>query len=81
MDTKITEIIPDNTPEWAIKAMAEGQLFNEIVRREKNTVCVPLEPTEEMCAAALDLNQGTRGNYVSHADIYKAMIKASRENT
>lgn len=24
---KITEIIPDDLPEWAIKAMAEGQLF------------------------------------------------------
>ena len=25
--TKIIEIIPDDLPEWAIEAMAEGQLF------------------------------------------------------
>ncbi len=34
MDTKITEIIPDDLPEWAIEAMARGQLFHEIVKRE-----------------------------------------------
>ena len=26
--SEITEIIPDDLPDWAIKAMAEGQLFN-----------------------------------------------------
>lgn len=25
---KLTEIIPDDLPEWAIEAMANGQLFN-----------------------------------------------------
>ena len=25
--TKITEIIPDNLPDWAIEAMSDGQLF------------------------------------------------------
>ena len=31
--SKITEIIPDNLPEWAIEAMANGQLFNEMLNR------------------------------------------------
>ena len=31
----ITEIIPDDLPEWMIKAMAEGQLFNTIIERDK----------------------------------------------
>ena len=57
MDTKITEIIPDNLPEWAIKAMAEWQLFNEIVRREQgNTVVVPVEKLLELRDAGLKGN-------------------------
>ena len=32
--THITEIIPDDAPEWAIKAMAEGQLFRVCFDRE-----------------------------------------------
>ena len=31
----ITEIIPDDAPEWAIKAMAEGQLFRTCFERDK----------------------------------------------
>ena len=30
---KITEIIPDNLPGWAIKAMAQGQLFITMLKR------------------------------------------------
>lgn len=30
----ITEIIPDDIPEWAKDAMDRGQLFNEMVQRE-----------------------------------------------
>lgn len=41
--TNITEIIPDNMPEWMIKAMADGQLFNEVIKRveqqEKECIC------------------------------------------
>ncbi len=33
--TKITEMIPNNMPEWAWKAMKEGQLFNEVFKRIK----------------------------------------------
>jgi len=32
--THITEIIPDDAPEWAIEAMAKGQLFSECFDRE-----------------------------------------------
>ena len=35
MTNEITEIIPDDLPEWMIKAMAEGQLFNTIIERDK----------------------------------------------
>ena len=31
---KLIEIIPDDLPEWMIKAMAEGQLFNTILKRD-----------------------------------------------
>jgi hypothetical protein len=30
---KITEIIPDNMPEWMREAMAEGQYFNRTLAR------------------------------------------------
>lgn len=30
---KITEIIPDNVPEWFQQDMAEGQLFNRVIKR------------------------------------------------
>ena len=30
---KITEIIPDDLPEWAVEAMENGQLFNEMRSR------------------------------------------------
>ncbi len=33
--THITEILPDDAPEWAIKAMAEGQLFRVCFNRDK----------------------------------------------
>lgn len=33
MGTKITEIIPDDIPQWASDAMDRGQLFNEIVKQ------------------------------------------------
>ena len=32
--THITEIIPDDAPEWAIEAMAEGRLFSTACDRE-----------------------------------------------
>ena len=32
--THITEIIPDDAPEWAIEAMAEGRLFRTAFDRE-----------------------------------------------
>ncbi len=41
---EIIEIIPDNLPEWAIKAMAEGQLFNVTFDR--------IRKLESMCKAA-----------------------------
>jgi len=31
---KLIEIIPDDLPDWMIKAMAEGQLFNTILKRD-----------------------------------------------
>jgi len=34
--TKITEIIPDDLPDWAIDAMAEGQFFNVVAERLKS---------------------------------------------
>lgn len=33
MMDKITEIIPDDIPEWARKAMDEGQLWNKVFER------------------------------------------------
>jgi len=30
MNTKITEIIPENMPDWAREAMNEGQLWNRV---------------------------------------------------
>lgn len=33
---KITEIIPDDLPDWAIKAMAEGQFFNVVAKKLKD---------------------------------------------
>lgn len=33
--THITEIIPDDYPEWAKKAMDEGQFFNVVCERFK----------------------------------------------
>lgn len=30
---KITEIIPSELPEWAVEAIENGQLFNEMLRR------------------------------------------------
>jgi hypothetical protein len=33
--TTITEIIPDDAPDWAIEAMAEGQLFRTCFKRDK----------------------------------------------
>jgi len=34
--TDIVEIIPDNLPEWMIKAMAEGQLCSVVMARIKD---------------------------------------------
>ena len=34
---KITEIIPSDIPEWAKDAMDRGQLFNEILSRQKQS--------------------------------------------
>jgi 2C-methyl-D-erythritol 2,4-cyclodiphosphate synthase len=31
--TKITEIIPDDLPEWAVEAMAEGQFFRTALQK------------------------------------------------
>jgi hypothetical protein len=42
--TEITEIIPDDLPDWAVKAMAEGQLFNVVFDR--------IRKLESMCKAA-----------------------------
>lgn len=41
---EITEIIPDDLPDWAIKAMAEGQLFTVTFDR--------IRKLESMCKAA-----------------------------
>ena len=35
MEYNITEIIPDDMPEWSIEAMAEGQLFNAVFKKIK----------------------------------------------
>jgi len=32
----ITEIIPDDLPDWAIEAMAEGRLFRACMEKEMN---------------------------------------------
>ncbi len=31
----LTETIPDDMPEWMIKAMAEEQLFKKVIERDK----------------------------------------------
>lgn len=33
---ELTEIIPDDLPEWAIKAMAEGQFLNVVFEKIKD---------------------------------------------
>jgi len=35
MTATITEILPDDAPEWAIEAMAEGHLFRTCFARDK----------------------------------------------
>jgi hypothetical protein len=53
----ITEMIPDDLPEWAIKAMAEGQLFTVTFDR--------IRKLESMCkAAASEIND----HWESHCD-------------
>ena len=37
---KITEIIPDDLPEWAIEAIAEGNFFREAVKNRINWISV-----------------------------------------
>lgn len=45
----ITEIIPDDLPQWAIEAMAEGRFFSEAMKRidEKWTSVDDWLPEEE----------------------------------
>lgn len=53
--TNITEIIPDNMPDWMIKSMADGQLFNEVIKREEQCICkVNWQPIIKECEQFLD---------------------------
>lgn len=50
MKTNITEIIPDNMPEWMKEAMDEGQLFNKVISR-----CRSYEATEDFMVAVASM--------------------------
>lgn len=36
MNTHITEMIPDDRPQWMNDAMNRGQLFNEVIAKVKD---------------------------------------------
>ena len=62
MKTELCEIIPDNMPEWAIEAMAEGRLIRTCLER----ATPPAEPTE-LTLAIKELDSYLKTNHV-HVD-------------
>lgn len=56
----ITEIIPDDLPEWMIEAMADGQFFNRVLEKVKE---LELICTDEKVKAILDHNTGHKMQY------------------
>jgi hypothetical protein len=57
---EITEIIPDDLPDWAIKAMAEGQLFTVTFERIKRLEA-QLKPVCSICHGS-GINHGVQCN-------------------
>jgi len=62
--TNITEIIPDNMPEWMQTAMDSGQLFNETVKyvERMHKVTAACEDYMEFMRGD-DYHEGRAGNY------------------
>jgi len=54
MGTKITEIIPDDIPQWAKDAMDRGQLFNEMVKQVENARSEAIGWAYADCCTTLD---------------------------
>ena len=54
MNTKVTEIIPNNIPQWAKDAMDRGQLFNEIIKHVEEARSSAIGWAYADCCATLD---------------------------
>jgi len=63
---KITEIIPDDLPEWALKAMADGQLFNRltelVVEARAEGIALAVGWAYADCCSDLDKGKDPRKN-------------------
>lgn len=58
--TTITEIIPDDLPNWAVKAMAEGRLISACIKKAELHGMTELE--SEVIQAAIDyIHQSNHG--------------------
>jgi len=75
MATNITEIIPDDLPEWAKEAFDDGQFFKVVCERIKQLE----QPTKEMTLAftqtAADRHQVISCDCFRHA--HKAMMEVA----
>lgn len=58
--TNITEIIPEDIPEWAKDAMDRGQLFNELVKQVENARMEGVGWAYADCCVALDKGEDPR---------------------
>ena len=50
----ITEIIPDNIPQWAKDAMDRGQLFNELAKQVESARSMAISWAYADCCITLD---------------------------
>ena len=72
--TKITEIIPDDMPDWAKTAMEKGQFFNvAIMRAEEIRV-----DEQERCIKIVEHYGKTR--YVNVGELVEALKGAQKES-
>jgi len=66
--TKITEIIPDDLPDWAIKAMAEGQFFNVVSKKIKKLDRLEKKIADHNIECIRSCNDKRNCGYERHTD-------------
>lgn len=74
MNTKITEIIPEDMPQWAKDAMDRGQLFNELLQKIEDARNEAIGWAYADCCVTLD-----KGGDPRQTDMAGVIVRANSD--